>query len=60
MKDSVKVRKIRDKHRLVDQNGHIAKTHLGNAIDGGGKVAKAPRVRQAEKINRWLAGDRSR
>jgi hypothetical protein len=47
----VRVAKRAGKYRLVDQNGHIAKTHLGNAIDGGGDKNRARRVRQAGYVN---------
>ena len=55
----VKVRKLNGKYRLVEPSGRIAKTHLGNPIDGGGSKAKLPRMRQANKVNEALRKKKS-
>jgi len=50
----VKVVKRAGKYRLVEPSGHIAKTRLGHAMDGGGSKSKAIRARQAAHINQAL------
>lgn len=51
-----KVQKRGDKYRLLDQNGRIAKTKTGKAMDGGGKKSKAAVEKQMTAINISEAG----
>lgn len=50
------VKKRGEKYRLLDQNGRIAKTKNGKAMDGGGKKSKAAVERQMTAINISEAG----
>lgn len=50
------VKKIGLMFRIVDEKGKIAKTHLGNPVDGGGCCDRQKRVRQALHINKYLEG----
>lgn len=55
----VTYRKRGDVYRVVEAaSGRIAKTHLGNARDGGGHDDKASAARQAAYINKALKDKR--
>lgn len=47
----VYVEKRKDKYRLVEPSGSIAKNKSGTAIDGGGHVSKAAAQKQATAVN---------
>ena len=47
----VKIRKRRNKYRVVEAGGAIAKTKNGKPLDGGGHKSKAKAIRQAGYIN---------
>ena len=47
----VTVKKVRDKFRLIEPNGNVAKNASGTAIDGGGHKTKTKAQRQAAAVN---------
>jgi hypothetical protein len=48
----VSIRKVRGKFRVVERaTGRIAKTKLGNPVDGGGHRSRQKAGRQAGYIN---------
>lgn len=47
----VKIQKRNNLYRVVEPSGRLAKTKLGNALDGGGHKSKATATRQAGYIN---------
>ena len=47
----VRVRKVKEKFRVVESDGGIAKTDKGTAVDGGGHSSKAAAQAQCNAIN---------
>lgn len=47
----VSIKKVKDKYRIVEPNGRIAKNKSGTALDGGGHSTKQAAVIQMRAIN---------
>ena len=48
----VKVVKRKDKYRIVEPDGKIAKSKNGKALDGGGHSSRSKAIKQLRAINR--------
>lgn len=46
----ISVKKIKDKFRLVEPDGSIAKNKKGTAIDGGGHSSRSDASKQAKPL----------
>jgi hypothetical protein len=46
----ISVKKVKDKFRLVEPDGSIAKNKKGTAIDGGGHSSRSDASKQARAI----------